>query len=85
MKKTALFYGVLALALIAIFLPGFSRMQQLKEECSSLEKQILDLKVTNEELKTRIYKLENDPVYVESIIREKLKKSKKGEIVYKTR
>jgi cell division protein FtsB len=29
--------------------------------------------------------METDPVYIEGIARDKLKKSKKGEIIYKTK
>jgi len=82
--KRFLSYIVLGIILIAIYLPGFARLQQLREENRILDDKIAALKVSNDDLTTRIRKLETDPVYVESVIREKLKKSKKGEIIYKT-
>ena len=66
-----------------IYFPGLSRLQQLKEENKALEKRISELKEKNEELKKEVHKLQTDTTYLESVAREKLKKAKKGEIIYK--
>jgi cell division protein FtsB len=83
--KEILINIIVAAALISIFFPGFARLQQLKEQNRELEKEMLGLKVANDELERRIYKLETDPVYLENVARQKLKKSLPGEIVYKAR
>ena len=82
-KKKLIFILVIITILVVIFFPGFSRLQQLKEENRNLEKRIEILKRTNKELKTEKEKLENDPSYVEKIAREKLGMVRKGEIILK--
>lgn len=82
-KKIILIFFA-ALALFAVYFPGFARLQELKEEKRELEAKIADLKKENSALKGEIEKLEKDPTYVERVAREKLKKAKKGEIIYKT-
>lgn len=81
-KKIVIIITVITL-LIIIYLPGFSRLQQLKEENNSLEKRITELREKNKELEEKIHLLRTDPTYVEGVAREELKKTKKGEIVYK--
>jgi len=77
---------VIAIVLLAVvYFPGFSKLQELKEINRNLEKEIAGLKTENEELKTEVHSLETDPIYVESVAREKFKKQKEGEIIYKTR
>ncbi|MBN1354108.1 MAG: septum formation initiator family protein [Candidatus Omnitrophica bacterium] len=84
MAKKKLIYIILwAVAVLIIFLPGFSKLQELKEENRNLQKRIEILTKTNEELKKIKYKLENDPSYVEKIAREKLGMAKKDEIILK--
>ena len=82
-KKKLIFILVIITILVVIFFPGFSRLQQLKEENRNLEKRIEILKRTNKELKKEKEKLENDPSYVEKIAREKLGMVRKGEIILK--
>jgi len=84
MAKKELFYILIALAIAAvIFLPGFSKLQGLKEEKRNLERRIEVLKRANRELRSEKEKLENDPTYAEKIAREKLGMSRQGEIVLK--
>ncbi len=83
-KKRLIVFGIILGVVIVIYFPGLSKLQQLKEENRSLEKQIADLKKSNIEMQGEIDKLISDPVYVETIARDKLKKTKKGEIIYKT-
>ncbi len=82
-KKKLIVVIIILILLIVIYFPGFSRLQQLKEENKALEKRISELKEKNEELEKERHKLQTDPTYLESVAREKLKKAKKGEIIYK--
>ena len=84
MAKKELIYPLIVIAVILfIFLPGFAKLQELKEENRNLEKRIEILVKTNEELKAEKEKLENDPSYVEKIAREKLGMARKNEIILK--
>ena len=82
-KKKLIFVLVSLGVLIAIFLPGFSKLQELREENRNLEKRIEVLSKTNEELKKEKERLENDPSYVEKVAREKLGMARKNEIILK--
>ena len=82
-KKKLIIVIIILILLVVIYLPGFSRLQQLKQENKALERRISELKEKNEELRKERHKLQTDPTYLESIAREKLKKAKKGEIIYK--
>ncbi|MCQ9206635.1 MAG: septum formation initiator family protein [Omnitrophica bacterium] len=82
MAKKRLIYILIAVFVFgAIFLPGFSKLQELKEENRNLGKRIEILKKTNKELREEKEKLENDPTYIEKIAREKLGMARKGEII----
>ncbi len=80
-KKKLILIAIGLIALIVVFLPGFSRLQELKEENRNLENRIDILKKTNIELIKEKDKLENDPNYLEKIAREKLGMVRKGEII----
>jgi len=82
-KKKLLIALLIIVALIAIYLPGFARLAQLKEENRTLEKRIDILTRTNEELEEEKEKLETDPTYIEKIAREKLGMVRKDEIILK--
>jgi len=82
-KKRLIYIAIGILVIVAIFLPGLSKMQQLREENRNLEKRIEILNKTNRELEKEKEKLENDPIYVEKIAREKLGMARKDEIILK--
>jgi len=82
-KKKLIYIGIGCLILAVIYLPGFSRLQQLKEENRNLEKRIEILEKANTELEEVNEKLVKDPNYVEKIAREKLGMTRKGEIILK--
>lgn len=84
MAKKSLTYTLIGIGIaIAIFLPGFSKLQELREENRNLEKRIDILEKANKELGEEEEKLENDPTYIEKIAREKLGMARKGEIILK--
>ena len=84
-KKIALYVLVLAAALCVVFLPGYSKLQKLREENEQHKKRIQLLEEHNEKLKGELAKMREDPDYVEKKARDKLGIVKKGEIIYKKR
>lgn len=80
-RKRLLFLGIIIL--LIIFLPRYSRYQELRARNKSLLADIERLKVENEELARQIDRLENDPFYIEKKARDKMGIGKKGEIRYR--
>ena len=79
-KKLALL-GIFILAII--FLPGYSRLQELKAKNKLLLTEIEGLTKENTQLARQIERLEKDPVYIEKKARDKMGIGRKGEIKYK--
>ena len=82
-KKKLILIAIAIIVLVVLFLPGFSKLQRLKEENRNLQRRMQVLEKTNEELLIEKEKLETDLSYVEKVAREKLGMSKKGEIILK--
>jgi cell division protein FtsB len=84
MAKKRLIYISIAIAIfMIIFIPGFSKLQELREKNRNLERRIEVLIKTNEELEQEKKKLKDDPGYAEKVAREKLGMAKKNEIILK--
>ena len=83
MKKKVLKISILVVVIIAIFLPGFTRLQEMRSKNEKLEKEIVLIREDNFVLEEEIYRLTNDPVYLESVAREKMGFAREGEIVYR--
>ncbi len=84
MAKKRLIYILAALiAIAAIYFPGFAKLRRLRKQNSNLERRMEILSKTNEELRKEKEKLENDPVYIEKIAREKLGMIRRDEIILK--
>ena len=73
----------LIVILVIIFLPVYSKLQELRFENSDLAKKIKRLEQENLALKCEKEKIDKDPVYLEKVAREKIGIVRKGEIVYK--
>ena len=73
-----LFGGVLFL--LIIFLPGYTKLQEVRDRNRDLTVKIKLLSVENMLLQQEIKRIENDPVYQEKIVREKMGVVRKGEI-----
>ena len=73
----------LIVILVIIFLPVYSKLQELRFENTELDKKIKRLEQENIALKHEKEKIDKDPVYLESVAREKIGVVRKGEIVYK--
>ena len=82
LKKTFSLFGV-AIFLLIIFLPGYTKLQELKDRNKDLETKIKYLNVENALLQQEIKRIESDPIYQEKIAREKMGVVRKGEIPIK--
>jgi len=82
-KKVILYFLAVVLILVAVFLPGFSELQKLREENDDLKKRIKMLEEHNDALKEEIQKLHEDPAYQELKARQKFGILKEGEYIYK--
>ncbi len=78
-KKKLILIILALIVLSAIFLPGYSKLQDLIAENSRLEKRITDLQDSVEQLTSEKERLENDIIYIEKVAREKMGLIKKGE------
>jgi len=70
-----------AAVLFLIFLPGLSRYHQLKARQARLDDGIEKLRVGEVGLRNEQDKLQNDPVYIEKVARDKLQVANKGETI----
>jgi len=66
-----------------VFIPSYSQMQDLRSRNNDLQLQIEQLKAKNAELAQEETWLEDDPVYLERVGREKMGLVKEGEVVYR--
>lgn len=83
-KKKVIVLSIFGLILLgAIFIPGYLKIRRLVKDNRELEKQIEEIKQVNRRLGEEQRRLENDPVYLEKVAREKLGVAKKGEIIYR--
>ncbi|MFH1848069.1 MAG: septum formation initiator family protein [Candidatus Omnitrophota bacterium] len=82
-KKKIILWFAAAFALVALFLPGYSKYQTLVQRSSALESRIKQLEAANAKLQSEQVRLEEDMTYVEKVLRDKMKVVQKGEIVYR--
>ena len=76
------FLGIILILLI-VFLPGYTKLQELKDKNKDLEARIKQNESENALLENEILRIQQDPIYQEEIIREKLGVVRKGEVIYK--
>jgi len=69
--------------LLFIFLPGYTKLQELRDRNKELEVKIKHLNVENALLAQELSRVENDPFYQEKIAREKMGVVRKGEVPVK--
>ena len=75
-------FGVIFFLLI-IFLPGYTKLQELRDKNHDLETKIKYLNVENALLQQELKRIEIDPIYQEKIARDKMGIVRKGEIPIK--
>jgi len=82
-KKKVIILGIIvALAVLAVlFLPGYTKLQDLVAENRRLEKKIVELGTSVEDLKKEKEKLEGDILYIEKVARENLGVAREDEVV----
>lgn len=82
LKKAFWLFGV-TIFLLILFLPGYTKLQELRDKNSDLNFKIKQLSVENVLLEQELKRVQNDPIYQEKIAREKLGVVRKGEIPIK--
>ena len=83
MIKNAVGLFILTIIVLIVFLPSYTKMQDLKQKNFDYKRQIEQLQQKSAELKEERRLLENDPVYLEKVAREKMGLIRQGEVVYK--
>lgn len=81
-KKLILLLLVMLALAAATLLPGYSRLERLREENRRYEARIKELSTVNEELADELQRLKEDPDYIEKKARDKLGIIKEGEMLY---
>jgi cell division protein FtsB len=84
LPATLVLYGVLAFSTI-FDQRGLLHLWQLRQEQRALEARTFALLRENEELRTRMARLETDARFFEKVVREELGFVRKGELVYRFR
>ncbi len=79
LKKAVYLWGT-ALFLLVIFLPGYTKLQELKDKNRDLEVKIKQLNSENALLDQELKRIGSDPLYQERIAREKMGVVRKDEI-----
>ena len=78
---------VIFFALLIIFIvllaPRILQVQKLSERSRNLEGELKRMQRENKMLEEELRMLREDPVYLEKVAREKFRKAKQGEIIYK--
>lgn len=82
LKKAFWLFG-LSVFLLLIFLPGYTKLQELRDKNRDLETKMKRLNIENALLQQELNRIENDPLYQESIAREKMGVVRKGEVPVK--
>ena len=81
-KKMFWILGIILIILI-IFLPGYTKLQELKDRNRNLEARIEEVESENTLLRNEIVRFKQDPIYQEEIVRGKLGVVREGEIIYR--
>jgi cell division protein FtsB len=82
LRKAFWIFGI-SVFLLVLFLPGYTKLQELRDKNRELSKKIRRLNIENYLLQEEIKRMQNDPVYQEEIAREKMGVVRKGEIPVK--
>lgn len=72
--------GIFALL---IFVPSFTRMNDIQQKNHDYERQIEELAAKNADLREELRKLKDDPEYLEKVAREKMGLVRDGEVIYR--
>jgi len=81
--KRGFWFFVIAVFLLVLFLPGYTKLQEFRDKNRDLEVKIKQLKIENSLLGQELKRVDNDPLYQEKIVREKMGVVRRGEIPLK--
>lgn len=81
LQKFRLF--IIIFILILVFLPGFAKLQELRQKLSDTEDKLRKTQKQNFLLEEKIAQMKNNSEYLELVAREKMGIVKKGETVLK--
>ena len=81
--KNALSLFILTVVILALFLPSYSIMQDLKQKNLEYARRITALEEKNKKFEEERRLLQTDPDYVEKVGRETMGLIRQGETVYK--
>lgn len=79
LKKAFPFFAV-AIILLIIFLPTYTKIQELRDRNRDLFDKNIALVKENKLLEEQLRRIEDDPVYQEKILREKMGVVRKDEV-----
>lgn len=82
MLKKFRFFIILGV-IVLVFLPGFAKLQELRQKLDSLQGGIVETQQRNAALEEKIAQMKNSPEYLELVAREKMGVVRKGETVIK--
>ncbi|MDP3142770.1 MAG: septum formation initiator family protein [Candidatus Omnitrophota bacterium] len=82
LRKAGWLFFFTFLVLLA-FLPSYTKLQDLKQRNQDFAERTVKLQQEMEDLNKRLFRLENDPAYLEKVGREKMGVVRKGEVIYK--
>ena len=83
MLKNALSQFILTVIILALFLPSYSTMQDLKQKNLEYAHRITALEEKNKKFEEERHLLQTNPDYVEKVGRETMGLIRPGETVYK--
>jgi len=81
MLRRLLFLIAVIVVAWVIFLPAYSRLEDIKRKNLELEKRIAELVEDNKKLREEQRMLKNNPEYLEKVAREKMGLIKDGESI----
>ena len=83
MLKNALSLFIITVVILAVFLPSYATMQDLKRKNREYASKIAELEARNKKFEEERHLLQTDPDYVEKVGRETMGLIRPGETVYK--
>jgi cell division protein FtsB len=82
LRRAFWLFGI-SVFLLVIFLPGYTKLQELRDRNHDLETKVKKLNVENALLQQELNRIATDPDYQEKIAREKMGVVRKGEVPIK--
>ncbi len=81
--KNAITLFVFSLVILIIFIPSYTKLEELRQRNFDLKRKMLELEAKHEELLREKRRLEYDPEYLEHVAREKMGLGREGEVIYR--